>query len=78
MLGSQALDYWDDEHDDDIDLEDDEPWWRPGPRVILLAILLAPLARPAACVFAWGVLWVAYLAGTSPEPPPGPSHWMLW
>ena len=74
MLDSQALDYWDDEYDDDIDLEDDD-WWRPGPRVILLAILLAPLARPAVCVLAWAILWVAYATGTSPEPPP---TWTLW
>lgn len=74
----RAVTHWDDDEDEDLGLEDDEPWWRPAPRIILLAILLAPFARPAACVAAWSVLWGAYLAGVTPEPPPGPSKWMLW
>jgi len=51
---------------------------RTWPAWVLAGGALAVLWMPAMRGFAWGVLWVAYLAGTSPEPPPGPSHWMLW
>jgi len=56
--------------------ECDLPGCTPWVLIPLLACILAPLVRPAMCIFAAGIIWTAYLAGLTPEPPPSPATWM--
>jgi len=45
------------------------------PAWVLAWVAAVVLWMPAMRGLAWGVLWVAYATGTSPEPPP---TWTLW
>ena len=53
----------------------DLPAPRNWPTWVLAWIALTVLWMPAMRGLAWGVLWVAYLAGQTPDPPPAYTAW---
>lgn len=58
-------------------LEDDEPWWRAWAWVPLWGTYLLALAlwMPAMRLACWAILWVAWIIGTEPTPPPAWTPW---
>ena len=66
-----------DEDDDDLDLEDEGLWKQRLAWLPLLACWLLALAAftPTVRLLCWGVLWVAYLAGTEAAPPAPYTFW---
>lgn len=46
--------------------------------LLLAALVLSPAFWAAIHFWAWGTLWICYLAGTAPEAPPPFDFWALW
>lgn len=53
----------------------DLPAPRNWPAWVLAWIALTVLWMPAMRGLAWVVIWVAYLAGQTPDPPPAYTAW---